>query len=1206
MDDRDRQKPGKAEKSGPSVGTGGDAMRRASDAAPPSVAGSAWDDGGQATIRLANPEELGRQEAPRVQPTLQVVAGSANKTVVHLGEKRLTIGRMGGADDLVLNDPRVSRTHAAVYFEKGHYVIEDLNSKNGVFVDGRQIKKAILKSGNKISLVDAVLLFTQDVPEIPFEKQMDFINGSDLFNWLDEETKGMLARNLTPRFCPRNFVILKQNTPTESMFFLYAGTARVVELNEEGGEKVVDQVKEGDSFGESALLAGEAGQYSVIANGEIQVLELKKDQLNELLQKKPELMKAFYRMVLKKFSAAQAKPEKADSRTEALSHLIVPTDVTIVGEEKKLKEARKKIESLAKEGRTVLVTGPSGSGKKYFARYFHKVGQHPEYPYIEMSVAELEPGRVGPAIFGVEADPEATHMKGQIGYLEMLGTGTLAIAHAELLDVHQQSKLATYLKYGWFHRVYGRESVKSKANVVLVGTGPETEVLDKLTPELRELLKDHAVYVPPLVQRLKDIPLLAEHYLKLFAKKDGKHISGLSREATEKLVSYTWPGNVRELENVIQRAAIVSSEGVIIPGDLIFVAPTEKEIHKLNLLRQEKVRDFFRHPLIPSLFMWFNIVVVVIMAGFTLFGGTRPADHPLQDFANNPGMLITWLVWFPILPISAFLLGRIWCGMCPICGIGDLASKVVSFNLPVPKFLKRMDFWMVVIAFVFLDYVEEFFGVAEKPLATGLLLVIIIGLSVLFCILFERKTFCRHVCPLAGMLGAYSTLSIVEIRGNKKICQTQCGQHLCLKGSEHAPGCPMFSYPASLGTNSECMLCFNCVKNCENRGVQLNLRPPLQELWHQAQPLFSLSLLGVMLVGLMGRHQLPALTYWKNIEASLTLSGPVLHTLLYTAAILIAVVPFFLCSLLSAAASQEKVSENMAHYGMAFIPLALSGHLSHVIHEFLDSGIYELMGYFVKVYRWVTAGTPIGSEEITIAHFIHPSVITFIKFLFISGGLLGSLIAIVMIARRVSERNVLGRIMPHVLLLFFFWAGYLFIFLGSTEDPAPAATAAQSAPAAPQPAAPDQVPAAPTAPQTSTAPAGSQAPPSPVQKPQSTPAPGPIAFTLTVPNVRDVASARLDSPAVAQWLRSARPMPATKQYRLTVQGQVTGAPPGAQVRAGLEIGAIRQQFSVALDAQNRFSGDVILDNLKQRIPLVFQLVDAKTNSVLFLYKVTIN
>ena len=1119
----------------------------------------------QATVVFSSVLSLKKDKKSTVQPTLEVVSGSASKNKIILGEEKLTIGRVA-FNNLVLNDKKVSRSHAALYFEKGHYVVEDLNSTNGIYVDDHRVEKIILRSGNRITVGDTVLLFTQGIPEISLQNQIDFINRSELFNWLDDDTKGLLAQNLVLRFFPRNFTLFKQNTPIESMFFLYSGSARMVELNEEGGERIINQIKAGESFGEIALLAGESCNYSVISSTDIHVLELKMEQLNELLQKKPELFKAFYRMVLKKFTSAQGKTQEGEGRLNNLRHLIVSTDVVIVGEDQKIKESKKKIEVLAKEEKTVLLAGLSGTGKKNFARYFHKVSPHPEYPYIEISVAELDAERVGASIFGVEADLEATHMKGQMGFLEMISTGTLAIVHAELLDAHQQSKLATYLKYGWFHRVYGRESVKAKTRVVLVATGSVAEVRGKLIPELSELLKDQIIQVPSLLQRLKDIPILADYYLKLFAKKNGKRISGLSREATERLVSYSWPGNVKELENVIQRAAIIASDDVIIPGDLIFVVPSEKELHKFNMLRVDRIRDILRHHLIPQVFIWFNMVMVVIMAAFTLFGGSRPADHPLQDFGNNPGMLITWLVWFPILPVSALLLGRIWCGICPIAGFGNLVARVKSFNLPVPKFLKRMDFWMVVISFLLLDYLEEFLGVAEKPWATGMLLVFIIGLSVTFCVLFERKTFCRYVCPLAGMLGAYSTLSLVEIRGNKKICQTQCGQHLCYKGTDQAPGCPMFSYPASLSTNSECMMCLSCLKSCENRGVQLNLRPPLQELWHQSQPLLSLSLFGVILVGLMGRHQFPALTYWKTLEGSLAWPEGLTGTALFLFFVTIAVVPFFLSSLLSAAASQEKVSENMAHYGIAFIPLALSGHLSHVAHEFLSSGVYELFAYLIKLYNLLIGGLPIGSREVVMPHFIHGSVITFIKFMLITGGMLGTLIALFMIAHRISDRNVIGRIMPHLLLLLFFWSGYLFIFTGSTG----AATLTGSAPSV-------------------------------ISQPVATS----IAFSLTTPNIKNVNLVRMDEAIVAKWLRSARRIPTTRQYQLTLQGQVAGAPEGARVRTSLDLGFLKHQFSSNLDAKGNFSGDIILDSVTQRVPLVLQLMDASTNGVLYVHKVTL-
>jgi transcriptional regulator with AAA-type ATPase domain len=984
-------------------------------------------------------------EQAAAQPTLEVVTGEANQRVVSLGRQKLKIGRSGN-NDLIVTDQKTSREHAAVYFDEGHYIIEDLNSTNGVYLNDKLIHKIILKSGDRIAIGDTVLVFTQKEPEISLPEKQAFIQKSDLFSWLDTETRLLLAQNLVVRVYPKDATVLRQNTLVESMYFLYAGEIRIVEVNEEGGERNIDRLRAGDYFGERALLAGESGKYSMVATKDSTLLELRKERLNELLQKKPELNQAFYRMVLTKLRSAQVDSDPKGERKDNLKNIITSTDVQIIGEDKKIIEAKKKIEALAKSDNAALIIGPSGTGKETFARYFHKTSPHPDYPYVEVSVLDEEQSKAGAALFGIEADPQSTHMKGQVGYLEMIGMGTLTIVHAELLDVHQQSRLVTYLKFGWFHRNYGQESVKAKTRVILLANGTEAEVLEKFIPELREELKNRTIALPPLTQRLKDIPILADHYLKAFARKSGKRVSGLSREATEKLVSYSWPGNVEELANVIERSAIVSSEDVIIPGDLIFVLPSEKEIHKINILRQDRIRDFLRHPLVPKVLVWFNMFVVLLMAGFTLYGGSRPAGHPLQDFGNNAGMVITWLIWFPLLPVSAMLFGRIWCGMCPIAGVGELAARVKSFNLPVPKFIKRMDFWLIIISFLLIDYLEVYFGVPDAPWATGMLLVIIIGLSALFCVLYERKTFCRYLCPLAGMLGAYSTLSMVEVRGNKKVCQTQCGTLSCYKGTERAAGCPMFSYPASLETNTRCMMCLNCVKSCENRGVQINVRPPLQELWHQTLPILSLSVFGVMLVGMMANKQFPHLTYWLTKEQALGWTEGISHPVLFFLFLAAALVPFALASAMSAAASQEKTSENIARYGMAFIPLAFGGHMAHVAHEFLGDGVYTLTQYLVKVYDSVVHGIPIGSRAVALSPFIHGSIVTFLKVMIVFGGFMASLLALIMIARRFSEKNVFARILPHALVLMLFWVGYLFIFTGSTDEPAPPPAAATTAP----------------------------------------------------------------------------------------------------------------------------------------------------------------
>lgn len=985
---------------------------------------------------LAEPEI----ESGTPKSTLEVVSGEANHRVVPLGNQ-LKIGRSGG-NDLVLLDEKASREHALVSFNEGRYVIEDLDSTNGVCVNDRRIQKIILKPGDRITIGDTVIVFAQQEPDISLPEKQAFILKSELFHWLDPETRLLLAQNLLARVYPKDAIVLRQNTLVESMYFLYAGAIRVVEINEEGGERSIDQLRSGEVFGERALLAGEAGKYSMVADRDSILLELPKAQLNALLEQQTQLYETFHQMVLSKLRIAQADSDQQSGRKDNLRDMVTSTEVQIIGEDKKIVEARKIIERLAKEDRTVLIIGPPGAENETFARYFHKVSPHPDYPYVEVSLADQKESRPGTLLFGIETDAGGAPTKGQMGYLEMIGMGTLSISHAELLDAHQQSKLATYLKCGWFHRVYGQDSVKAQTRVLFLATGTEAEILDKFIPELREELTKRKIVLPPLTARLKDIPILADHYLKVFARKNGKPIGGLAREAIEKLVSYSWPGNVKELENVIERSALVSCADVIIPGDLIFVMPTEKDVHKINLLRQDRIRDILRHPLIPAAFVYFNLFVLLVLTGFTLYGGAQPAGHPLREPDNNLGMVITWLIWFPILPISAFLFGRVWCSMCPIAGIGELASRVKKFNLPVPKFIKQMDFWLIIISFLLIDYLEVSFGIPDKPGATGLLLLTLAGLSVLFCVLYERKTFCRYLCPLAAMLGAYSTMSVVEVRGNKKICQTQCGTMSCYKGTQRAAGCPMFSYPASLETSTRCMMCLNCVKSCENRGVQINLRPPLQELWHQALPLFSLSFFGVMLVGMMANKQFPNLTYWLTIQQSLGWTEAFSHPVLFVGFLLAAIIPFTLASSLSAAASLEKTFDNMARYGVAFIPLAFSGHLAHLAHEWLGDGVYTLTRYVVQVYDSLMHAIPIGSRAVVIAPFINDSIITFLKVLIILGGVTGSLIALVMIARTQSKRNVFARMLPHLLLLIAFGMGYVFIFTGATGEPATAAATA--------------------------------------------------------------------------------------------------------------------------------------------------------------------
>ncbi|MFZ5786871.1 MAG: sigma 54-interacting transcriptional regulator [Acidobacteriota bacterium] len=966
-------------------------------------------------------------------PALEVRRGSAGARRLVLGKARVRIGRSSG-NDLSLQDENVSRVHAEVAFEDGRWVIEDLDSANGVFVDGQRVGKAPLVGGARVTLGRCELEFLQPSPGVAPERRSALLDRFELLASAGAEVKLQLAAAMTARHVPAEGILHRQGAPVESVLFLHIGEVRVVEVNDEGAEREVGRLAPGDAYGERALLPGQAGP-ALVATTESVVLELPQARLHEALQSRPELGATVVSTVRNRLRTGRIVGGEAAARPDALARL-PGGEVEILGEDRRIHGARKKLEQLAGEGKPSLIVGPAGTGKRTFARAYHLRGPGPNEPYLEVSLAELEPAGVETALFGAEGEAGGGASSARIGHLEMLGTGTLAIRHAERLDAHVQKKLHTYLKLGWFHRAWGQAAVRSRTRVVLLAEAEsDSEVLERLVPELRETLRANLVALPPLAQRAKDIPLLADHLLQRHARRHGRSASGFTREAMERLVSYAWPGNVAELEIVLERAVIVAAAGAEISADVLFVVPPEKDVHRLNLLRSEKLRELLRRPMLfPAATMAMMALVTAVFV-LTVVGATRPPGHPLSVAETNPGMLATWLVWFPLLPLSVALFGRLWCGVCPIAGFGDLAARLGRLDLPVPKLLKSTGFWGVIAAYLVVEFAEGALEIDDSPRATALFLLAVIGLAVVFTVVFERRAFCRYLCPLASWLGAYAAVAPVEIRGNKKVCQTQCGEHTCYKGTEKVPGCPMFLYPASMTSSYECLLCTNCVRSCENRGVRLNLRPPLSELWRNSHPVLTFSIFAVVLVGVMGFHQFSHITLWKSLKATVMPASPNLRRfVVFAAFMLAALAAAWLGSLLSAAASQEKTGANLARYGIAFVPLALSGHLAAMTEEVLGDGLGLIWSYL--------SGAPAGA-------IVHPAVVTLLKFLLVASGIGGALVAIVMITRKAGRDAVFARALPHLLVLLSFAAVYLWVFTAATGSPPDATPVALAAPGTP-------------------------------------------------------------------------------------------------------------------------------------------------------------
>ena len=116
------------------------------------------------------------------------------------------------------------------------------------------------------------------------------------------------------------------------------------------------------------------------------------------------------------------------------------------------------------------------------------------------------------------------------------------------------------------------------------------------------------------------------------------------------------------------------------------------------------------------------------------------------------------------------------------------------------------------------------------------LLASILGFAILSGVLYERRVWCRYLCPLGRLAATFSGCSVIEWRSNSSICNSTCKTNACYKGTEKVAGCPLYQGPFSLHSNQDCILCGNCVKICENASPAFNLRIPGHELWASLQP----------------------------------------------------------------------------------------------------------------------------------------------------------------------------------------------------------------------------------------------------------------------------------------------------------------------------------------------------------------------------------
>jgi len=242
----------------------------------------------------------------------------------------------------------------------------------------------------------------------------------------------------------------------------------------------------------------------------------------------------------------------------------------IVGQSPSLRATLDIIRQAAPSSATVLLLGESGTGKELFARALHEHSPRAQGPFVPINCAAIPETILESELFGYERGAFTGAVQRKEGRIERAQGGTLFLDEVGELTPSVQVKLLRFLQDGQIERLGGTGAVKVDSRVVAATNQDLASRVreGKFREDLYYRLNVIQVVLPPLRDRIEDVPILAEHFIGRYAAKNGKTIRGLTRAAFAALEAYPWPGNVRELEHAVERAVVLSRGAEIDVDDL--------------------------------------------------------------------------------------------------------------------------------------------------------------------------------------------------------------------------------------------------------------------------------------------------------------------------------------------------------------------------------------------------------------------------------------------------------------------------------------------------------------------------------------------------------------------------------------------------------------------------------------------------------------
>jgi DNA-binding NtrC family response regulator len=248
-------------------------------------------------------------------------------------------------------------------------------------------------------------------------------------------------------------------------------------------------------------------------------------------------------------------------------------DSTLIGTSKAMSDLRSILGRIAPTDSNVLISGGSGSGKEVVARTIHNQSPRAEKPFVPVNCASFSAGLLESELFGYEKGAFTDAKTQKIGLAEMGNGGTLFLDEIGEIPFHLQAKLLRFLETGDIRRVGGTKNIYLNVRIICATNQPlEKLVMEKkFREDLFYRLNVLSVFVPSLRERVDDIPLLVNHFIKRHGCQ-----KQFDKSAIDTLKAYRWPGNIRELRNVVERTCILTQDRMVSGKDLSFLKVNSK------------------------------------------------------------------------------------------------------------------------------------------------------------------------------------------------------------------------------------------------------------------------------------------------------------------------------------------------------------------------------------------------------------------------------------------------------------------------------------------------------------------------------------------------------------------------------------------------------------------------------------------------------